>query len=115
MASRQVLTVVSDLSGAEIPHEVSATVRFGLNRTDYEIDLTENEQRALRDLLAPYVTAARSIRRVTRAGAATTDLAATRAAPTPREIRKWASEHGHEVPKRGRIPELVNEAYRIVH
>jgi nucleoid-associated protein Lsr2 len=39
------------------------TVRFGLDGTEYEIDLNTEHAQALRDALARYVSAARSRRR----------------------------------------------------
>src|SRR6516164_4814697 len=47
--------VVDDIDGSA----AEGTVRFGLDGTDYEIDLNANNAQALRDALAPYVTAGR--------------------------------------------------------
>jgi hypothetical protein len=40
-------------------NEADDTVRFGLDGTDYEIDLSAKHAQALRDALARYVYAAR--------------------------------------------------------
>src|SRR5258705_3412033 len=46
---------IDDLDGSE----AEGTVRFGLDGTEYEIDLNAEHARALRDALARYVHAAR--------------------------------------------------------
>jgi hypothetical protein len=95
---------VDDLDGSE----AEGTVRFGLDGSEYEIDLNADHAQALREALAPYVGAAR------RAGGG----AARRPARTPRrapatglnttEVREWAKSQGIDVKDRGRVPaELV--------
>jgi hypothetical protein len=87
---------VDDLDGSA----AEGTVRFGLDGTDYEIDLNARHAQALRDALARYVRAAR---RPARGG--------RRASPTGvdrTEVRQWARAQGIEVKDRGRVPaELV--------
>ena len=60
MAQKIQTLFIDDLDGSE----ADGTVRFGLDGTDYEIDLNGEHAQELRDALARYVTAAR------RAGAA---------------------------------------------
>lgn len=65
MASRQVITFVSDFSGAVISAGADTTVHFGIDDDAYEIDLTQAEARELRAVLSQavlsqYVTAART-------------------------------------------------------
>jgi hypothetical protein len=93
---------IDDLDGSA----AEGTVRFGLDGTEYEIDLNEKHAQALRDALARYVSAARRpngsrrpARTVHRAPA--NGLNAT-------EVREWARVQGIEVKDRGRVPaELV--------
>src|SRR5215203_2461071 len=47
------------LDGKSIPDGKGETVRFSLDRTDYEIDLTDKNAKALRDAFATYVSATR--------------------------------------------------------
>jgi len=47
--------LIDDLDGSE----AEGTVRFGLDGSEYEIDLNAGHARALRDALARYVRAAR--------------------------------------------------------
>jgi hypothetical protein len=95
---------IDDLDGSE----ADGTVRFALDGTEYEIDLSAEHAEALREALARYVGAARKIggsaRRPARGGrsrAAGSGLNST-------EVREWAKAQGIEVKDRGRVPaELV--------
>ena len=94
---------IDDLDGSA----AEGTVRFGLDGTEYEIDLNAEHAKALRDALARYVGAARRVsggaRRPPRSGRRTS---ATGLKPT--EVREWAKAQGIEVKDRGRVPaELV--------
>jgi len=92
---------IDDLDGSA----AEGTVRFGLDGTEYEIDLNAEHARQLRDTLAAYVRAGRRIgsrrpargeRRSSASGLNTT------------EVREWAKAQGIEVKDRGRVPaELV--------
>lgn len=110
MAQRVITTMEDDLDGGE----ADETVRFGLDGTEYEIDLNTANAAKLRGELAKYKLAARhakpavaSSRRVRRvssvSGVPRHDLA---------EIRTWASENGFSVAPRGRVPGNVVEAYK---
>ena len=103
MAQKVQTLFVDDIDGSA----ADGMVRFGLDGTDYEIDLNTEHAQALRDALAPYISAARraggSARRQARNG---------RKAPVngvnTTEIREWAKAQGIEVKDRGRVPaELV--------
>ncbi len=103
MAQKIQTIFIDDLDGS--PAE--GTVRFGLDGTEYEIDLNEEHAKALRDALARYVSAARrasgGARRPARSGrrASANGLNTT-------EVREWAKAQGIEVKDRGRVPaELV--------
>ncbi len=103
MAQKIQTLFIDDLDGSA----AEGTVRFGLDGTEYEIDLNEQHARQLRDALAHYVGAARrangAARRPARAGRrpAASGLNTT-------EVREWAKAQGMEVKDRGRVPaELV--------
>src|SRR5437773_11319604 len=55
MAQKIQTLFIDDLDGSE----AEGTVRFGLDGTEYEIDLNAEHAQALRDALARYVHAAR--------------------------------------------------------
>jgi hypothetical protein len=109
MAQRTVIQLTDDLDGKPIPDGRGETIRFGLDRQDYEIDLAEKNAKALRDALGKYVSAAR------RAGG-TRSGRGRAGRPTggpsrdydPKAVRAWAEAQGMEVSQRGRVPaELV--------
>jgi hypothetical protein len=95
---------VDDLDGSE----AEGTVRFGLDGSEYEIDLNAGHAQALREALSPYVSAAR------RSGGGTARRPARTARRAPAtglnttEVREWAKSQGIDVKDRGRVPaELV--------
>jgi hypothetical protein len=103
MAQKIQTLFVDDLDGSA----AEGTVRFGLDGTEYEIDLNAKHARQLRDALTRYVAAGRrvsaSARRPTRSG-----RKAQPNALNTTEVREWAKAQGIDVKDRGRIPaELV--------
>jgi hypothetical protein len=92
------IVLIDDLDGS--PAE--ETVQFGLDGRDYEIDLSADHARELRDGLEVYVRRARA-----------------QGPPSPRhdatEIRLWASQNGYDVAQRGRIHQHVLDAYARAH
>ena len=102
MAQKVETSFIDDLDGT--PAE--GTVRFGLDGTDYEIDLSAEHAQALRDALARYVDAGR--RAPGAQGPARGGRKAAASGPNSTEVRDWARGQGIEVKDRGRIPaELV--------
>jgi hypothetical protein len=105
MAQKVQTLLIDDLDGGE----AESTVRFGLDGTEYEIDLSAENAEALRKVLARYVEVGRrapgsAARRSGRSGrrAAHADGASSTA------VREWAKSQGIEVKDRGRVPaELV--------
>ena len=108
MAQRTVIQLTDDLDGRPISNDKGETIRFGLDRQDYEIDLAEKNAKAMRDALGKYVSAARRAggrsgrgRGARAAGGASRDY-------DPKAVRVWAESQGIEVSQRGRVPaELV--------
>ena len=103
MAQKIQTLFIDDLDGSE----AEGTVRFGLDGTEYEIDLNAEHAQALREALARYVQAARRA-----GGGARRPARAGRRAPgggvDSTEVREWAKAQGIEVKDRGRVPaELV--------
>jgi hypothetical protein len=94
---------IDDIDGTE----AEGTVRFGLDGAEYEIDLSAEHAKALRDALARYVSAARRA-----SGAARRPARNGRRAPAAglntTEVREWAKAQGIDVKDRGWVPaELV--------
>lgn len=112
MAQRVQVQLVDDLSGEEA-HE---TVRFSLDGTNYEIDLTQQNADSLRATLADYVDKGR------KAGSgkqqASSPKASSPKASSSRskredtqQIRQWAQENGFNPSSRGRITQSIIDAY----
>jgi hypothetical protein len=105
--AQQIQTLfIDDLDGG--PAE--GTVRFGLDGTDYEIDLSTAHSEELHKVLAAYVTHARKA-----AGTARRGSRGRRPADSPdntRKIREWARAQGIDVRERGRVPAEVIEKYK---
>ena len=103
MAQKIQILLIDDLDGSE----AEGTIRFGLDGTEYEIDLNAEHAQALRDALARYVRAARraggGARRPARGG-----RRASAGGVDSTEVREWAKAQGIDVKDRGRVPaELV--------
>jgi hypothetical protein len=101
-----IVTLTDDLDGSK----ADRTVKFAVDGTSYEIDLSKRNAATFEKVLAPYVGAARKIKmtRGHRSRAAST--ASGRRADLA-TIREWARANGYEVADRGRLPGTVIEAY----
>lgn len=83
------------------------TIRFGLDGSSYEIDLSADNAAALRDALAPYAeNARRNTKRQTRS-----QRSAPQRNSETKKIREWAQANGHVVGDRGRIHQHIRDAY----
>jgi hypothetical protein len=105
MAQKIQTLFIDDIDGSE----AEGTVRFGLDGTEYEIDLSAEHAQALRDALAPYVSAARrAAGGAARRPARGSGRRASASGLNTTEVREWAKAQGIEVKDRGRVPaELV--------
>ena len=103
MAQKMTVELEDDLTGG--PAE--ETVRFAVDGTGYEIDLSAKNAAAFGKLLAPYIEHGR------KAGRAPGRWGGRTAASRQRsgDIRAWAKQHGLPVSERGRIPASVVEQY----
>jgi hypothetical protein len=103
MAQKIQTLFIDDLDGSE----AESTVRFGLDGTEYEIDLNADHAQALRDALARYAQVARRAGGGTRRRARGGRRASADGLNTT-EVREWAKAQGIMVKDRGRVPaELV--------
>lgn len=113
----QKVVSVDDIDGSTIVDGRGGTVSFSIDDTAYEIDLTARNAGRLHVALAPFIDAARAS-----AGSASrsrvTAIATSAGRKSPEmlaAIRHWATRHGHDVPKTGRIPADVQAAYDAAH
>src|SRR3954447_20569360 len=61
MAQRTVVQLVDDIDGTQITDNKGETLTFALDGATYEIDLTEQNAKQLRDSVATYIANARRI------------------------------------------------------
>jgi hypothetical protein len=115
MAQKHIVQLIDDLDQGT----AAETVAFGLDGSQYEIDLSTKNAAKLRDALSSYVANAR---RASRGGSRSYSAAGRRGGRptrTDREqtqaIREWARKNGHKVGEKGRIPATVLEAYNAKH
>jgi len=104
MAAKVTVTVEDDLDGGP----ADQTLRFAVDGTEYEIDLSKKNARAFRRQLAPFLEHARKAGRGQRRPAARAASGRERSG----DIRAWAKAQGIAVSERGRIPASVAEQYQ---
>ncbi|MHA7144984.1 histone-like nucleoid-structuring protein Lsr2 [Arthrobacter sp. TmT3-37] len=120
MAQRVQVELVDDLNG----EEAQETVRFGVDGTDYEIDLTTENAEKLRSTLSEYVDKGRKAKtgrrgQGTQSGQSGQSSSSTSTSKSKREetqkIRQWAQDNGHNPSSRGRITQSIIDAYNEAH
>ena len=106
MAQKITTLFIDDING----ELAVGTVRFGLDGTEYEIDLNAAHTEELRSALGKYITHARKVGGTSSKGkkgkkgkGPTLDTTA---------IRNWARENGYEIKDRGRVPADLVEKYQ---
>jgi hypothetical protein len=112
LAQKVNITFVDDLDGTE----AIETVRFALDGKEYEIDLSEDNAKELRDGLQKFVQAARRGGSTGgRGGKRGGGQSSTSNRDETQAIRLWAAENGIAVNTRGRISSDVVEKYRAAN
>ncbi|AXK85138.1 Lsr2 family protein [Nocardia farcinica] len=110
MARKVVVTIVDDYDGES---QAAETVSFGLDGVGYEIDLSEQNAAALRQIFEQWTPYARKVgksgrsRSVKQRERGDQEQAAA--------IREWARRNGYEVSSRGRVSADVVAAYKAAH
>ena len=99
MAQKIQTLFIDDLDGCA----AEGTVRFGLDGTEYEIDLNAKHAQELRDALARYAGAARRVGGTARRSARGARRGSASGLNST-EVREWAKAQGIEVKDRGRRP-----------
>ena len=90
---------IDDLDGSA----AEGTVRFGLDGTEYEIDLNAEHAKNMREALARFVNAGRRVGGSARKPARGSSRRSANGLNTT-EVREWARAQGIEVKDRGRVP-----------
>ena len=108
MARKVSVILVDDISG----YEAVETVEFGLDGTGYEIDLSLENSRELRNLIRPYIEKGRKVtgtgRRPARSRTASDD-------GRNKKMRAWAKEQGFKISERGRVPAEIAVKYEAAN
>jgi hypothetical protein len=107
MAQRVEVVLIDDVDGGE----AAETVAFALDGANYELDLSEENARKLRDGLAPWIAHARKVR----GGSSRQNRPAAGPGASSHAIRAWAQSQGLPVSRRGRVPAEVRSAYEEAH
>lgn len=105
MAQKVQILLIDDIDGGE----AEGTVRFGLDGTSYEIDLSVVHQAQLRGALARFIAVGR---KVPGAGPQRAGRRAAGEGADAVEVRAWARSQGIEVKDRGRVPAGIVARYR---
>lgn len=111
MAQKVIVSLVDDLDGGA----AEETVEFALDGKSYQIDLSDENAKKLREAFAAYVDGARRATTSRGTSPRRPQQGGTQRAVADREqnqaIRDWANRHGMKVSDRGRIPGDVVKAY----
>jgi hypothetical protein len=106
MAQKIQTLFIDDIDGGT----AEGTVRFGLDGTEYEIDLNARHTEELRKMLADYAAHGRKVggtaRRAPRGRRSGADVVDTA------KVREWAKGNGYDIKERGRVPANVVEKYK---
>ena len=109
MATKTIVRIIDDLDGSELDDGEGESVRFGLDGIEYELDLSDVNAAALRELIGPYIEAGRRTGGRRRTGGHTRQVDTS---VDTRAVRAWAKARGVEVSSRGRVPQRVIDQYR---
>ena len=107
MAQRIQTLFIDDIDGGP----ADGTVRFGLDGTDYEIDLSGEHTDELRKALGKYIEHSRKV-----GGATRRSPRGLRSAPAidTAKVREWAKGNGYDIKDRGRVPADLVAKYQEV-
>jgi hypothetical protein len=106
MAQKVQIVLIDDIDGGR----ADETIRFALDGTSYEIDLSATNAARLRNAVAEYVGHARKA--PARAGSRRPRGSS---GGKSAEIRAWARERGLPVNERGRIPADLTAKFEAAH
>jgi hypothetical protein len=124
MAQVTVVQLVDDIDGTHIGNGEGETVTFSLDGAAYEIDVTNEHAKQLRDAIALYVANGRRVGGARGRAASSGNVPAQRRSGSAsgkrdpeqtKAIKEWARANGHQVADRGRIPQSVMQAYEAAH
>jgi hypothetical protein len=107
MAQKIQMLFIDDIDGGE----ADGTVRFALDGTEYEIDLSSKHDEELRSALKGYIDHARKVSGSARKGVPARPGRKPSTVNTV-AVRAWARENGFDIKDRGRVPAELVDKYR---
>jgi hypothetical protein len=107
MATKMTVLLIDDLDPAL---EATDTIRFALDNTHYEIDLSDEHINELRSIFARYIDRARKVGG-RRGGTGPSPRSSSNRRNDLSQVRRWAADNGVERSTRGRIAGGVLAAY----
>ncbi len=111
MAQKVEVTLIDDLDGGK----ADETITFGLDGTQYVIDLSDKNATRLRESLAKYGSAARKEKGARAGGRGSRRAAAASSGPDTSDVRTWAKAQGYEVSDRGRVSKDLLVKFQEAH
>lgn len=114
MARRKITQYFDDMDNTPLDEDDLNVIRFGYEGTEYILDLSDENAREFREIMEPYVRAARKVSSV-RGGGRRGEGATIGSRGNSREIREWAVAQGMKVANRGKIPIEILNAYEEAH
>jgi len=109
MAQKVNVILIDDIDGSA----AIETVKFGLDGTEYEIDLNADHAEELRGLTARYIAKARKITGSRRPP--TRSRSTAESGTDARKIRDWAKAEGIKVRDRGRVSADIVAQYETAN
>jgi hypothetical protein len=106
MAKITITQITDDIDGSKD----ADTYSFAWQGSEYEIDLSNKNFKALDKLLKPYIEVATKVSKRSSSSRRSTPAAKRDFSA----IREWAKSQGIEVSSRGRIPRAVVEQYEAI-
>lgn len=110
MARKTQIELVDDIDGSP----ATQTVGFAVDGVSYEIDLNDLNAGSLREAVGRWVDRGRRVGG-RRSGRSQPNTVPGDSPKTGRQdlaaVREWANTNGHTVSNRGRVPQVVLEAY----
>jgi hypothetical protein len=104
MARKMQVVFTDDIDGGP----ADETVKFAIDGTAFEIDLSTAHAEELRQALQPFIAAARKVGGSTRRAS----RSSRPAGPSPSDVRAWAKAEGLKVSDRGRVPDELIVKFR---
>jgi hypothetical protein len=106
MAQKIQTLFIDDIDGGA----AEGTVRFGLDGTEYEIDLSAEHSDELHKTLTTFIAHARKVSGAQRQRATRGRHGAV-SSPDTAKVREWAKENGFAIKDRGRVPAELMAKY----